>query len=169
MGAPPKSAALKAIQGGLAHKAKPADKTGTAPPADPVKITVPKYLKGEGRKEYLRIANALAERRQWTQLFETQLGIYCRAYARWRKANDRLDTWRDKETGKLADGEVHIAKSGYGQLNGWLVVAEKAETRMHKIASEMGLTLLAQVRVQGETVSEPEKPKKAKDGWGSVS
>lgn len=166
MGQPPKSAALKAIQGGLAHKAKMA--RGDFSDAEPIQaVTAPKYLKGEARKEYLRIAKLLAQYRQWSPLFESQLAVYAKAFARWRKANDKLDTWKNRETGKPDDGEVHIAKSGYGQLNGWLVVAEKAEARMHKIATEMGLTLLAKVRVQGETV-EGGKKEKAKDGWGGV-
>ncbi len=139
----PKAHELKAIEGGLAAKRK----------ANPKKvyarwkrIEAPDYLDEIATKEFRRVVRELQKRDQYSTLFRSVLADYAHAYSLGLKAAE-----------KVAElGEVIETPSGYLKQNPWQAICDKCFDQRRKIETELGLTPLSQVRLQGAKLGDIE-------------
>lgn len=124
---------------------------------EPGRPKFPKSLTSEARSVFKLLCKQLSERRALTAGDMQILHLYAELNVRWVKAR-----------GKVADlGEVvtdtRLDSSGVAhevlRKNPWLTVAETAETKMHAILRDLGLTPNARSKVK--QVGEKEKPVEA--------
>jgi P27 family predicted phage terminase small subunit len=138
-GRPPKATHLKIVQGDAGKRTGGGSggEGGDGGSRRPAKLSVPSFVRtAAGKREFREKATLLAAQRKWSGLFKTELGRYCRAYEQYLKAQDELHK----------KGYTASTPSGYEQVSAWLVVARRAEDTMHRLATEMGFTVIAQIR-----------------------
>lgn len=165
----PKAHELKAIEGGLAAKRsaihKSVDKAMTTYVEDLAakrkrlgeqqrpggkRVQAPSNLDSVAAKEYRRVMRELLKRDQFSVLFQAVLADYAQAYSLGLKAAE-----------KVAElGEVIETPSGYLKQNPWQAIADKCFEQRRKIETELGLTPLSQVRLQGAKLGDDDKPDK---------
>src|SRR5579859_6076046 len=94
---PKKSTAQHLLQG--TYQACRHDKTTLqAPIAVGIADNPPKYLKGEARREWLRVAPSLEQAGTLTLIDVSSLAYYSRMFGLWRKAADDVDKRGDTIT-----------------------------------------------------------------------
>lgn len=105
-----------------------------APLAGPVeKPRCPDHLEGLARREFLRLAREIDS---LTTKDEHALTIYCKAYARWRLAEDRLD-----QHGCTQDYK------GFERQSPWVQISNEASKVMRELLREFGLTPAARKKL----------------------
>lgn len=140
-GRKPSAEHLRLVQTGQAvadapdRPAKSANGVRQAQPS----ITAPSHLPQAAKLEYRRIARLLRQQGKWSELFRGSLAIYARAWADWIEA--------DRELKK--EGKVIVSPKGYPIQSAWLAIRNKAAETMLRVAGDMGLDLVSQVRVAG--------------------
>lgn len=107
-------------------------------PEPEVKIPEPpEIVKGDAREEWNRICAELLALGLVSNLDRTALTLYCKAWARWKKAETELET----------QAEVVKAPSGYPIRNPWLDIANKEFDKLCRILTEFGMTAAARSRI----------------------
>lgn len=87
-GPPPKPSAIRALEGDVSHR--PVNKLEPKP--DLVMPRCPSWLNAAAKKEWKRLAPMLHRIRVLTEADGDALAAYCQTYARWRQAEEFLDT-----------------------------------------------------------------------------
>lgn len=153
----PKSHELKAIEGGLASKRSAAERKRLAEQQRPggKRVQAPDYLDDVAAKEYRRVMRELLKRNQYSVLFEAVLADYAQAYSQGLVA--AAEVAKPAEEG---GGAVIKTPSGYLKQNPWQAIADKCFDQRRKIETELGLTPLSQVRLQGAKLGDDDKPDK---------
>jgi P27 family predicted phage terminase small subunit len=127
-------------KGGTMRGKKPTPKPSiykqTPPPPPP-------ELKGEARKEWVRITTLLAAKRVLSEEDKAALTIYSTSWAMYREAQARIEE----------DGSVVMSATGVPIRNPYLSVLKQAWDRIRPLLSEFGLTPTARARLK---VEEPE-------------
>lgn len=133
IGRPPKPTALKELAGNPGrrplNKLEPRPRVA-APPC-------PKWLTGEARKEYKRVAKLLVDLRVLTEVDRSALAAYALSYAKWVDAEQRVSE----------QGAVLVSAKGNPYLNPWAGVASAALKDMKAFATEFGLTPASRSRI----------------------
>ncbi|MBX9878849.1 MAG: phage terminase small subunit P27 family [Candidatus Obscuribacterales bacterium] len=136
----PKSRALKERAGNpgkrrLPNEPKPA--TGD--------LSCPSWMPTEGKKEWARIVPELQRLGVATQIDQSQLELYCGAWATWLDAQKKL----------AKEGAVLMRPTGSFYANPYVKIAADASKEIQSIAKEFGLTPSSRTRVDaGSTDSE---------------
>lgn len=97
--------------------------------------TLPVWVKGEARREWLRVVKQLHAQGLLTAVDRAALVAYCVAYGRWVEAE------------KIVADKGAVLKTANGNLiqNPYLAVANRAMDNMRKLAQEFGMTPSARV------------------------
>jgi len=144
---------LRLIDGGGAPPEPPADDPN-APPA---------WLTSEDARRCWRdVLPDLTLRKQYIALFERELGRYCAAFGDYVEARRKMDA---------AGGAVVKSKKNVDMLSQWWVVANRAHETMLKLAADLGLNPVAQLRMAGLQLDLFNQPPRATgtDGPGGAS
>lgn len=132
-GPAPKPTALKELAGNPGrrplNKREPRPRVAIPP--------CPKWLTGEARKEYKRVAKILVGLRVLTEADRTALAAYAHQYAKWLEAEEEVSN----------EGAVLISDKGNAYLNPWQGVANMALKNMRSLAAEFGMTPASRSRV----------------------
>lgn len=116
------------------------------PPADP--DAPPTWVKDENaRRLWAQLLPDLKLRKQYIRLFETELGRYCVAFGQYVHA-----------LGKMQGKPVVKSSKGVDMLSQWWVVANRAHETMLKLAADLGLNPVAQLRLAGIQLDLFDKP-----------
>jgi len=122
------------------------------------KISCPKHLRPEARKEFRRLLKALGV--MLTPVDRTVLSILCTSWARHVDAESRI----------AEGGEVVLTKSGNEIQSPWLGISNRAAVLHAKLCAEFGLTPSSRTRIHtGAGAVLPQQPAEAgaeKKGWG---
>jgi len=111
----------------------------------------PTHFDDVAKAEWLRITTALDSMALLSKADATTLEIYCQAYARYRKAEERLKT----------EGEIIVCSSGYQTISPQLTIINRCVEQMHKLLVEFGMTPAARSRMR---LKKQDKPKGKWDG-----
>lgn len=125
-GRKPKPTNLKLIQGTYrSDRANPSEPKPRAmiPPC-------PKFLQGEARKQYAKMAKKLARIGLMTELDDMALSMLCQGWAEYLEATDQV-----KKSGILVK-----SPNGFPVLNPYLIVANQALKKVRSLLSEFGMT-----------------------------
>lgn len=110
------------------------------PMPDPKKPPIPKFLKGEARKEWNRIAKRLHECGLLTYIDRGVLALYCAAWGRWVDAYEQVS----------AEGFEAVVVSEKGGLyqNPWVGIASNAAKDVLKFGEKLGLSPAARSAIK---------------------
>jgi len=111
------------------------------PEALPATVDPPPWLDKVAREEWKRLAPLLADNGLLTVLDADALAMYCRAFASWREATDKI----------AVEGSVLTSRNGYPVVSAWINVAAKNMITMRSLMTEFGLTPSARARVSRAT------------------
>ncbi len=98
------------------------------------KLSCPRWLDDEGRREWRRVIAELKRLGLVTVLDTTRLAQYCDHWSRYLQATNTL-----REDGLIKDGRKHPAAT----------ILKEAEQAMRSIASEFGMTPASRVNLKG--------------------
>lgn len=107
----------------------------------------PEELPEEARDEWLRIAPILSKHNLLSSLDLTALEMYCRVYARWLKAERKLEA---------EDALVFKTQTGYQAHSAYLNVANMCIKQMQSIMGEFGMTPATRARMK-EIAKQPQQ------------
>jgi P27 family predicted phage terminase small subunit len=114
---------------------------GGAPPKGPEEDKPPAWIKDRhARAEWKRLLPALKLRKQYIPLFQSELARYCVAFGQYVEAIGELDR---------AGGPVTKSSKNVAMLSQYWVVANRAHETMTRLAGDLGLNPVAQVRLAG--------------------
>ncbi|MDZ7809187.1 MAG: phage terminase small subunit P27 family [Arhodomonas sp.] len=97
-----------------------------------------------GLKEWDRLSGELRELGLISQIDRAAFAVYCQAYGRWVRAEERMAELGD-------EGLVETAPSGYRQMSVWLQISNRATDQMKSFLAEFGMTPSARSRVTPST------------------
>ncbi len=116
------------------------------PPVDP--DAPPAWVKSEeARRLWSQLLPDLKMRKQYIRLFEAELGRYCVAFGQYVQALKKMGT-----------KPVVKSSKGVDMLSQWWVVANRAHETMLKLAADLGLNPVAQLRLAGIQLDLFDKP-----------
>lgn len=124
--------------------------TGDAPPPPPPidPDAPPSWVKSEdARRLWSQLLPDLKLRKQYIRLFEAELGRYCVAFGQYVHALKKMGT-----------KPVVKSSKGVDMLSQWWVVANRAHETMLKLAADLGLNPVAQLRLAGIQLDLFDKP-----------
>ena len=141
MGRPPKSAALRILEGGRGHRPI---KTPPEPPQAAMRC--PTWLDVEAKAEWRRVAPMLTAMRILTALDVANLACYCQAWSELRDATDLLQR----------RGKTFSTPSGYKQQRPEVGIAHRAMLNIRLFCGELGMSPSARMRLatDGNTAME---------------
>ncbi|MCI0418839.1 MAG: phage terminase small subunit P27 family, partial [Acidobacteria bacterium] len=134
---------LRILQGNRGHEAKAALNKG--PDWSGKFGSCPKWLTGEGRRLWRKLAPALEEKGLSASVYAPILGGLCSHYARWREAETILD-----EKGLT----MTVGEGGYTQQRPEVSVAQKSWSLFAAACARFGLSPADVSKVQGQTVKQ---------------
>lgn len=114
----------------------------TPPPAPPRRIEPPDWVAAAGPRAvdcWEQTLPDLQGRRQYLRLFEAELGRYCIFFADFCKADQKV-----RELGELIK-----SPKGYPMHSPYLSIRNRAHEAMLRLAADLGLNPVAQVRMAG--------------------
>jgi P27 family predicted phage terminase small subunit len=135
-GRPPKPTKLHIVQG-TARPDRMKRRAGEPKP-QPIPLECPDHLKAEARKEWNWLVPKLVALGVGTEIDRDALVAYCRVYARWDRAEKKLDQ----------EGDTVTSPNGYIMPSPYLAIANKALEQMHKFLTEFGMTASSRTRVK---------------------
>jgi len=143
-GRKPKPTALKVIQGTYrpdrANPSEPQPRT-TIPPC-------PKFLQGEARETYRKLAKKLARIGLLTEIDEMALAMLCQSWAEYLEASEKL-----RETGMLVK-----SPNGFPMMNPYLVIANTAVKKVRALLTEFGMSPSSRSRINAAGASAAADP-----------
>jgi P27 family predicted phage terminase small subunit len=110
--------------------------------------------------EWRRVIPELRVRKQYIRLFETEVARYCVAFGHYVAA---------VETMAAAGGPVVKASTGTDMLSQHWIVASRAHEIMAKLAADLGLNPVAQVRMAGLQLDMFDEPPRRTGTEGSAN
>lgn len=129
----PKPTKLKLIEGNPGKR--PLNQNEPKP--EPIAPDPPKWLTGEAKKEWLRVAPELEKLGLLTRVDMAALAGYCQAYATWVKAEKILKK----------EGLTFTTPNGYIQQRPEVSIAQKSLQIVRGFCAEFGLTPSARSRM----------------------
>ena len=144
-GRKPKPTNLKLIQGTYR-----ADRANLSEPKPKAAIPpCPKFLQGEARKQYKKIAKKLARIGLMTEIDDMALSMLCQAWQEYMEATEQV-----KKSGILVK-----SPNGFPILNPYLIAANQAIKKVRALLAEFGMTPGSRSRINaastgGETDDE---------------
>lgn len=115
----------------------------------------PRHLNQRARREWRRMSRELFDLGLLTAIDRTALAAYCQLYARWVKAEEKVE-----EVGEV----VKAPATGYPIQNPYLGIANTALKLMHSYLVEFGMTPSARSRVKAKKPLSPADEKRRKFG-----
>lgn len=110
----------------------------------------PSWITNEhARAEWARLVPLMMQRRQYVDLFSTELARYCVAFGQYVKACEEVEK----------SGAVAKSSKGVKMLSQEWVVMSRAHEIMAKIAADMGFNPVAQMRLAGSQLDLFDAPK----------
>ncbi len=101
----------------------------------------PAWVKAPAAREmWAKLLPQLLLRKQYLSIFEAELGRYCVAFGQYVEAVARLDD---------DGGPVVKSSKNVNMLSQWWVVANRAHETMLRLAADLGLNPVAQMRLEG--------------------
>lgn len=129
---------------------------GDKPPPPPDPDAPPAWVKdAEARRLWAQLLPDLKRRKQYIRLFEAELGRYCVAFGQYVHA-----------LGKMKGKPVVKSSKGVDMLSQWWVVANRAHETMLKLAADLGLNPVAQIRLAGIQLDMFDQPLPATGTFG---
>jgi len=132
-GKKPKPSALKLIQGTYrsdrANPSEPRPRPGIPP--------CPKFLQGDAREQYRKMAKKLVRIGLLTELDDMALSMLCQSWAEYLEATDQV-----KKTGMLVK-----SPNGFPVFNPYLVIANQAVKRVRSLLAEFGMSPSSRSRI----------------------
>lgn len=139
-GRKPKPTNLKLIQGTF----RP-DRANPFEPKPRLSIPpCPKYLQGEARKQYGKMAKKLARIGLMTELDDMALSMLCQAWSEYLEATDQV-----KKSGMLVK-----SPNGFPVLNPYLIAANQALKKVRSLLAEFGMTPGSRSRIHAAGAAE---------------
>lgn len=138
--------AWKNMTGAAARRSDTAPSVAFTPGAP----TCPDHLDAEARTEWHRIVPELITAGLLCTVDTAALAMYCVAYSRWIKIEERIAFQAVHELG--SEGIVTSSKNGFDQLSMWYVASNQQQDRLHKMLTEFGLSPSARARVKAMAV-----------------
>ena len=136
-GPPRKPTALKLIHG-TRDKRK-----NTREPKPESQAAAPAWLSDMARLEWDRIAPELQAMGLLTGVDQSELAIYCQAYAELVHAEAMI----------LEHGHTQVSSSGLERKSPWLPIRDEAAKRLHLVAIQFGFTPASRTKIEV-----PERP-----------
>ncbi len=115
---------------------------------EPALPRCPAHLRGEARREWVRMGRLLLAHGLVTELDKAALALYCQAWGRWVEAEEQIAKF----------GVVIKGSDGYPVRSPYLPVATKAMEQMTRLLVEFGMTPSARSRVELQPKRERERP-----------
>jgi P27 family predicted phage terminase small subunit len=100
----------------------------------------PKWLEGEGRKEYRRVARLLVDLRVLTEADAVALAAYAQQYQRWVDAEEQV-----RKLGMLIK-----SPNGFPIYNPYLSIANQALKTMRQFMQDFGMTPASRSRIEAQ-------------------
>jgi P27 family predicted phage terminase small subunit len=132
-GRKPKPTALKLIQGTY----RPDRANANEPKPKPGIPLCPKFLQGEARETYRKVAKKLARIGLLTEIDEMALAMLCQSWAEYLEASEKL-----RETGMLVK-----SPNGFPMMNPYLVIANAAVKKVRALLVEFGMSPSSRSRI----------------------
>jgi P27 family predicted phage terminase small subunit len=140
VGRKPKPTALKLIQGTYrpdrANPNEPNPRPGIPP--------CPKFLQGEARKQYNKMAKKLARIGLMTELDDMALSMLCQGWSEYLEATDQV-----KKSGMLVK-----SPNGFPVVNPYLTAANQALKKVRSLLAEFGMTPGSRSRIHAASVAD---------------
>jgi P27 family predicted phage terminase small subunit len=144
-GPAPKPTALKELEGNPGKRSL----NRSEPRPDVEAPACPKWVTGEGRKEWRRIVPLLVRLGLLTKVDRAALVGYCQAWARVVQAEEEMQ--------KPGFQMIEVTDKGYAHVNPWFQVWTQSMKQVKAFGAEFGLTPAARSRVQTPEASEDDK------------
>lgn len=126
VGRKPKPTALKLVQGTY----RPDRANSNEPKPRPAIPPCPKFLQGEARKQYNKLAKKLARIGLMTELDDMALSMLCQAWSEYIEATDQVNK----------SGLLVKSPNKYPVLNPHLIAANQALKKIRSLLAEFGMT-----------------------------
>lgn len=147
-GRKPKPTHLKLITGNPGRRPLRMDEFRPAANIPPC----PKHLKGEARKEWLRVSRLLLEHCMVADVDRGALAMLCTLWDRYVTAEDMI--YKAKEAAPGSAGLFVKTPNGFPVQSPWLAVSNRAIEQYKSMCNEFGLTPAARVRVTPTAVAQ---------------
>ena len=146
-GRKPKPSAMKELEGNPGKRAM----NSREPKPEKKAPACPKWLEGEAKKEWRRLAKQMEAIGILTEVDRAAFASYCQAYARWKEAEEWI----------TEHGNIVRTPSGYWQTVPQVSIAQTYLKIMNRIAEQFGLTPSSRSRIvaaeaKGDTDDEME-------------
>jgi P27 family predicted phage terminase small subunit len=115
----------------------------------------PRHLKGEAKKEWLRVTKLLLQHCMVAEVDRGALAMLCTLWGRYVDAEEMID--KAKEAAPASAGLFVKSPNGFPIQSPWLAVSNKAIEQYKAMCSEFGLTPAARVRAV-PTTTQPQLP-----------
>ena len=139
-GRKPKPSAIKELEGNPGKRAL----NSREPKPEKKAPACPKWLEGEAKKEWRRLAKQMEAIGILTEVDRAAFASYCQAYARWKEAEEWI----------TEHGNIVRTPSGYWQQVPQVSIAQTYLKIMNRIAEQFGLTPSSRSRI---VAAAPEK------------
>jgi len=103
--------------------------------------TCPSWLMPAAKQEWKRLAKIMKQMGVLTEVDRAAFAAYCQAYARWKEAQEHIDT----------EGSTFETEKGYQQQTPWVGIANTNQKLMMQAAAEFGLTPSSRSRIVAAT------------------
>jgi P27 family predicted phage terminase small subunit len=131
----------------------------------------PRHLKGEARKEWLRVTKELLQYGMVSAVDRGALAMLCTLWGRYVDAEEMIEKAAEQAPG--SKGLFVKSPNGYPIQSPWLAVSNKAIEQYKSMCAEFGLTPAARVRVIPTTTQAPlpgfEGDAPPATGWGKFA
>ena len=132
-GRKPKPSAMKELEGNPGKRAL----NSREPKPEKKAPACPKWLEGEAKKEWRRLAKQMEAIGILTEVDRAAFASYCQAYARWKEAEEWI----------TEHGNIVRTPSGYWQTVPQVSIAQTYLKIMNRIAEQFGLTPSSRSRI----------------------
>lgn len=137
-GRKPKPTSLKIVRGNPGRRP-----LNDKEPKAPIGCSPPSWVKGASAKAaWRRVYPKLEAAGIVTELDSYELGLFCVAEADFIRASKELEKYGDVMECEGKNGKP------YFQISPWVTLRKQAEERLHKYATEFGMTPSARTRVK---------------------
>lgn len=136
-GRKPKPTAIKLVEGNPGKRP-----LNTNEPKPKSKApSCPKWLEGEAKKEWRRLAKQMEQLGILTEVDRAAFAGYCQAYARWKDAEEFISK----------HGAIVKTPSGYWQQVPQVSIAQQYLKQMSKLSEQFGLTPASRSRIVADS------------------
>lgn len=143
-GRPPKSTALKALQGNAGHRSKAA--SAGKEPAPPAGVPEPPgHLDDRAKRKWYEIFGVMSKVAGWATLMDGDVvAAYCSAYSRWQEAETELPALR----ARLGKARAKARGTLINDINQMLGQSRQALRDMKAFGQEFGWSSASRTRIR---------------------